>query len=93
MDQILETTSRQNEQLDELCVALGREPTELRRSLFMVGALDAWVSPEAVEQIVKRFGEIGIGEFVLFWPPDECLDLFEHVATEVIPVLRTELPP
>jgi hypothetical protein len=89
MDQILETTRRQNERLDEMCVAFGREPTELRRSLFMVGALDAWTSPEAVEEIVKCFGEIGIGEFVLFWPSDERLDLFEHVATEVIPALRT----
>jgi hypothetical protein len=41
------------------------------------------------QKIVRRFGEIGIGEFVLFWPPDEHLDLFEHVATEVIPALRT----
>jgi alkanesulfonate monooxygenase SsuD/methylene tetrahydromethanopterin reductase-like flavin-dependent oxidoreductase (luciferase family) len=89
MDQILETTRRQNERLDEMCVAFGREPTELRRSLFMVGTLDAWTSPEAVEEIVKCFGEIGIGEFVLFWPSDERLDLFEHVATEVIPALRT----
>jgi hypothetical protein len=88
MDEILETTRQQNERLDELCVAFGREPTELRRSLFMVGALDAWASPEAVEWIVKRFDEIGIGEFVLFWPPDERLDLFEHVATEVIPSLK-----
>jgi len=89
MDEILETTRQQNERLDELCVAFGREPTELRRSLFMVGALDAWASPEAVEWIVKRFGEIGISEFVLFWPPDERLDLFERVATEVIPSLKT----
>jgi alkanesulfonate monooxygenase SsuD/methylene tetrahydromethanopterin reductase-like flavin-dependent oxidoreductase (luciferase family) len=91
MDEILETTRQQNERLDEMCVAFGRETTEVRRSLFMVGALDAWASPDAVEQIVKRFGEIGIGEFVLFWPPDERLDLFEHVATEVIPALRTGL--
>jgi hypothetical protein len=50
-------------------------------------------SPDAVEQIVKRFGEIGIGEFVLFWPDNDCLDLLEHVATEVIPSLRTGLSP
>lgn len=93
MDQILETTRRQNDRLDEMCVAFGREPTEMRRSLFMIGALDAWASPEAVEQTVKRFGEIGIGEFVLFWPPDEHLDLLEHVATEVIPALRTAQSP
>ena len=76
-----------------MCVAVGREPTELRRSLFMVGALNAWASPEAVEQIVKRFGEIGIGEFALFWPTEERIDLLEHVATEVIPALRTALSP
>ena len=91
IDQILETTRRQNERLDEMCVGFGREPTELRRSLFMVGALDAWASTDAVEQIVKRFGEIGMGEFVLFWPSDERLDLLEHVATEVIPALRAGL--
>jgi len=93
MDQILEITHRQSDRLDEMCVASGREPTELRRSLFLVGALDAWASPDAVEQIAKRFGEIGIGEFVLFWPPDERLDLFEHVTTEVIPALRSGLSP
>ena len=89
MDEILEATRRQNERLDEMCDAFGRDPTELRRSLFLVGALDAWASPDALEKSVQRFGEIGIGEFVLFWPSDERLDLFEHVATEVIPALRT----
>ena len=64
-----------------------------RRSLFLVGALDAWASRDALEKIVRRFGEIGIGEFVLFWPPDERLNLFEQVATEVIPTLRTGLLP
>ena len=91
VDEVLEITRRQNDRLDEMCLTFGREPTELRRSLSLFGALGAWASPEAVEQIVRRFGEIGIGEFVLFWPPDERLDLFEHVATEVIPALRTGL--
>ena len=93
MDEILEATRRQNDRLDEMCVAFGRDPTELRRSLFLVGALDAWASPDAVEKIVGRFGEIGIGEFVLFWPPDERLNLFEQVASEVLPALRTGLLP
>jgi alkanesulfonate monooxygenase SsuD/methylene tetrahydromethanopterin reductase-like flavin-dependent oxidoreductase (luciferase family) len=92
-DRILESTRQQNERLDEMCVAFGREPAELRRSLFMVGALNAWASPGAVERIVERFGEIGIGEFVLFWPPEERHELFEHVATEVIPALRMGLSP
>jgi hypothetical protein len=46
-----------------------------------------------VEKIVRSFGEIGIGEFVLVWPPAERLDLFEHVGTEVIPALRRGLFP
>jgi alkanesulfonate monooxygenase SsuD/methylene tetrahydromethanopterin reductase-like flavin-dependent oxidoreductase (luciferase family) len=91
MDEILEITRQQNERLDEMCVSFGRDPTELRRSLFLVGALDAWVTPDAVEKIARQFGEIGIGEFVLFWPPDERLDLFEHVASEVMPALRRDL--
>ena len=89
MDEILEATRRQNDRLDEMCDAFGRDPTELRRSLFLVGALDAWASHDALEKIVRRFGEIGISEFVLFWPPDERLNLFEQAATEVIPALRT----
>ncbi len=93
MDEILETTRRQNDRPDEMCVGFRRDPTEVRRSLFLVGALDAWASPDAVEKMVRRFGEIGIGEFVLFWPPDERLELFEHVAREVIPSLRTGLSP
>ena len=88
IDEILEITRRQNDRLDEMCLALGRDPTELRRSLFLVGAMDAWATPDALEKIVQRFVEIGISEFVLFWPPDEYLNLFEHVATEVIPALR-----
>ena len=93
MEEILEITRRQNARLDEMCVSFGRDPIELRRSLFLVGALDAWAIPDAVEKIARRFGEIGIGEFVLFWPPDERLDLFEHVATEVMPALRRALSP
>ncbi len=93
MEEILEITRRQNDRLDEMCVSFGRDPTELRRSLFLVGALDAWATRDAVEKIARRFSEIGIGEFVLFWPPDEHLDLFEHVATEVMPALRRALSP
>jgi alkanesulfonate monooxygenase SsuD/methylene tetrahydromethanopterin reductase-like flavin-dependent oxidoreductase (luciferase family) len=88
MDQILEITRRQNEQLDEMCVTFERGPAELRRSLLLFGALDAWASPEALEKTVTRFREVGIDEFIVIWPPDERLSLFEQVACEVIPTLR-----
>ena len=88
MDEILEITRRQNDQLDEMCAAFGRDPGELRRSLLLFGALDAWVRPDVLETVVVQFRDVGIGEFVVFWPVAEQLELFERVVAEVIPALK-----
>lgn len=88
IDEILEITRRQNDRLDEMCAAFGRDPGELRRSLLLFGALDAWASSDALERVVRRFREVGIGEFVVFWPASEQLALFERVAAEVMPTLK-----
>ena len=88
LDEILEITRRQNDQLDEMCTALGRDPAKLRRSLLLFGALDAWVRPDALETVVMRFRDVGIGEFVVCWPASEQLELFERVVAEVIPALK-----
>lgn len=88
IDEIVEITRQQNDRLDEMCAALGRDPGELRRSLLLFGVLDAWASPGALETVVVRFREVGIGEFVIFWPASQQLKLFEHVVTEVIPSLK-----
>ncbi len=37
---------------------------------------------------IEFFGEVGIGEFVVFWPASEQLEIFEHVTTKVIPALK-----
>ncbi len=88
IDEIVEITRRQNDRLNEMCAAFGRDPTELRRSLLLFGALDAWASTDALERVVRRFREVGIGEFVVFWPASEQLELFERVVAEVIPTLK-----
>jgi len=88
LEEILEITRRQNYRLDEMCAAFGRDPGELRRSLLLFGALDAWASPDALETVVARFREVGIGEFVVLWPASEQLETFEHVTTKVIPALK-----
>lgn len=82
-EDILHLTRRQNEELDRLCAANGRDPSQLRRSLLLHDALDAWSSPDAFERIVSRFAAAGVEEFVVFWPPAGRLDLLEK-ATEVI---------
>lgn len=88
VDEIAETTRRQGERLDLLCEASGRNPRDLRRSLLLFEALDAWTAPDAFERVVDRFLEIGFRDFVVFWPGDDRRHLLEDVAMRVIPRLR-----
>ena len=56
--------------------------------------LTPWESVGYFRDMVGRYGEIGIDEFVLYWPgkwrdaPQED-SVFEEVARVVIPALRT----
>jgi alkanesulfonate monooxygenase SsuD/methylene tetrahydromethanopterin reductase-like flavin-dependent oxidoreductase (luciferase family) len=89
VDEILEVTRRQSDRLDELCVAAGRQPGDVRRSLLCFWVLDAWESPGTLADIVSRFSAIGLTEFVVTWPEDDRQrTLFEDAVTEVIPALR-----
>jgi alkanesulfonate monooxygenase SsuD/methylene tetrahydromethanopterin reductase-like flavin-dependent oxidoreductase (luciferase family) len=81
--EILELTRRQNQKLDELCDAAGRDPHTLRRSLLMLGDLDPWADPGAFERIVTSFAEIGIQDFVFFWPNETQRPLFERALTTI----------
>jgi alkanesulfonate monooxygenase SsuD/methylene tetrahydromethanopterin reductase-like flavin-dependent oxidoreductase (luciferase family) len=79
-EEILALTREQNARLDEMCAEHGREAGALRRSLLMFGPLDAWASPDAFERVVTAFAQIGIQEFVAFWPPPEHAALVERAA-------------
>lgn len=87
-DEIVEVTARQNSRLDELCRKAGREPSALRRSLLLFEALDAWATPDAFERTVEAFLEIGVREFVVFWPRDDQRSRFERAVTTTMPRLR-----
>ena len=86
--EILETTARQNRHLDELCLAVGRDPHSLRRSFTSFGPFDVWKSDVSLESVVERFHPIGMTEFVIDLPPRDRLDEFEHLAREVLPALH-----
>ena len=86
--EILETTARQNRQLDELCRAIGRDPTSLRRSFTSFGPFDIWKGNVSLESVVERFSAIGMTEFVIDLPRRERLEEFERLAVEVLPALR-----
>jgi hypothetical protein len=49
-------------------------------------------TPGAFGEIVKRYWEIGITEFVFFYPfAPMMMPAFEQIANEAIPRLRQEL--
>jgi F420-dependent oxidoreductase-like protein len=77
--------------LDDHCVAIGRDPNEIIRSLYGWAALmpaDPWDSVDAFQEVVGRYKEAGINEFIIDAPDTDRFDLLERIATEVIPALR-----
>ncbi len=81
--------------LDEHCAAVGRDPREIRRSFYgwaaqmkEQGLPDPWESTAAFEDVVGRYLEVGIDEFVIDQPGPEQLEVLERVATDVVPRLR-----
>ena len=79
-----------NAVLDEQCAAIGRDPGSLRRSLYysIAREADPWASVDAFQEVVGRYREVGIEEFILDHPKDEQLGVLEKVAAEVLPKLR-----
>ena len=79
-------TAERSRRFDDLCVTAGRDPSTIRHSLVCFPPLSPWHSVEYFRDLVGRFGEIGIDEFVLYWPqtwresPDEVA-VFEQVST------------
>ena len=82
-----------NALLDEACAAISRDPGSIVRSLYgwtlKLGA-DPWSSPEAFLDIVGRYREVGISEFLMEAPHEEQFGVMERVAADVLPTLRAE---
>ena len=79
--------------LDEACAAIGRDPRTVLRSLYYWVARaddDPWSSTDAFLDVVGRYREAGIEEFILDHPRDDQLDVLERVAADVLPRLRAE---
>src|SRR5437899_5751502 len=66
----LGATRARVEQLDRYCVELGRDPISVRRCVLAYRqAVDPLSSLDAFDHFVGSYAELGIGEFVLYWPP------------------------
>ncbi|TMD53435.1 MAG: TIGR03560 family F420-dependent LLM class oxidoreductase [Chloroflexi bacterium] len=80
-----------NEVLDAHCEGIGRDPRAILRSLYYWIARadeDPWSSVDAFQDLVGRYGEVGIEEFVIDIPRDDQEEVLERVAAEVLPALR-----
>jgi hypothetical protein len=83
--------------LDEHCARIGRDPGEIRRSFYgwasqmaSQGLPDPWQSVQAFEDVVGRYREVGINEFVFDQPRPEQFPILERIAAEVVPRVRRE---
>lgn len=80
-----------NRILDEQCAEIGRDPDEIIRSLYGWAAImpdDPWESVDAFKDVIGRYREAGINEFIIDQPADGQFGVLEQVATDVIPRLR-----
>jgi F420-dependent oxidoreductase-like protein len=91
----VEEIARRNAILDEHCAAIGRDPSDIIRSLYGWSTLlptDPWQSVDAFDQVVGSYGEAGINDFIIDAPRDDQLDVLERVAADALPRLRSSSP-
>ena len=90
-------TKRRNKLVDELCSNIGRDPSTLRRSYMLQdakartrgGFIDYYDSEDLFVEMVEKFVDVGISEFIVYYPyREEQLPMFEKIAREVMPWLK-----
>lgn len=94
-DDFLTVTADRSHRFDDLCADLGRDPAAIRHSLVCFPPLTPWRSAAYFSDLVGRYREVGIDEFVLYWPQSWRVDpaedsVFEQVTTTLLPQLRTD---
>jgi len=96
-DEQLTELSERNTRMDDLCDEIGREPSDLRRSVNLFdaearaagGRLRYYDDEDLLIELITALRKAGFSEFGLYYPSDiSQLDAFEHIAREIIPHLR-----
>ena len=73
--------------LDEHCATIGRDPKTIVRSLYGWAAMmphDPWESLGAFQDMVGRYAEAGVNEFLIDQPRPDQQGVLERVAADVL---------
>ena len=73
-------------QLDAECLAIGRDPSEIRRSTWATA--DVLRSTDAYLDFVRRHRALGFTDFTTVRPSPNDRDVLRIVATEIIPAIQ-----
>ena len=91
----IDQMAERNRILDEHCAAIGRDPTTIIRSLYGWASqmgIDPWASPDAFQEVIGRYQEAGVSEFLLDAPAPDAYPMMERIMSEVVPTLRSANP-
>ena len=87
----VEEIAERNRLLDEACLVIGRDPAQIIRSFYgwassmaAQGLPDAWSSTGAFEEVVGRYAEVGVNEFIFDQPRPEQYQTAERIVSQVI---------
>ena len=84
LDEAMAEVRRQGDALEVACAEVGRDPAELDR-LALVGLALPPIgvpSPDEWDEVVGRYGEVGITDLVVHWPRDEGIYAGDRAAFE-----------
>jgi F420-dependent oxidoreductase-like protein len=76
-----------NDMLDEHCAASGRDRGQIRRGLYGWATMmptDPWASQSAFDDMVGRYSEAGVNEFLIDQPRTEQFAVLERVAADLL---------
>ena len=93
----IEEMRERNVILDSHCADIGRNPLEIRRSWYgwaskmaSQGLPDVWDSVGAFEDVVGRYRDAGVNEFIIDQPKPEQFPVLEAVVADSLPRLRAQ---
>ena len=97
LQEAVATTGQHVAGLVESCERVGRDPDAIRRTLLAYRVSpDLFSSADTFADYVGRYREVGVDEFVFYWPTDpetfervpKYEQALERIASETIPTLR-----